>query len=107
MKLMMYTVLDKAVGAYLPPFYCRSTMEAIRSFGEACNNREHVFHKHAADYTLMFCGEFDDACGFVRGVEPERVISAIEALMDDPFKDDSRVVEERLALSRANGKLAM
>lgn len=91
MQLLVFTVYDKAVGAFLPPFYVRSKGEALRSFTEACNDRSHQFFKHSSDYTLMWCGEFDDQSGLFSVTDPSRVISAFEVVMDDPFAESARV----------------
>lgn len=82
MKLSVFAVYDKAVQAYLQPFYSRTKGEALRSFSEACNQADHNFHKHAADYSLMFLGEYDDHSGTFDASDPVRVISAFECLDD-------------------------
>lgn len=93
MKLHVYSVFDKAVGAYLQPFYARSNGEALRSFTEACNNGDSVFSKHALDYTLVRLGEFDDNSGVFNTVEPQRVVSATEVIVPvEPFTADNMKV---------------
>lgn len=89
----MFSVLDSAVKAFLPPFFCRTKGEAIRSFSEAANNKEHQFYRHSADYTLYYLGDFDDASGIVTStMGPERVISAREVIeTDDIFPPEKRV----------------
>lgn len=82
MILLSYSVYDKAVQAFMKPFYCRTKGEAVRSFMEACKDEKMEFNKHAADYTLFQLGSFDDATGRFTSVEPERVISALECLPD-------------------------
>jgi predicted acyl esterase len=94
MKLHVYSVFDKAVGAYLQPFYARSNGEALRSFSEACNNGSSQFAKHAIDYTLVRLGEWDDCSGLFVTVDPQRVISASEVVVaDDPFTEDKKIVD--------------
>ena len=83
MKLELYSVFDKAVKAYMTPFFARARGEAIRSFGDAANDEKHQFGKHANDFVLYYIGEFDDQSGIVTRVDPERVISAIELLVVD------------------------
>lgn len=83
MKLMVFTVLDKAVQAYMQPFFCRTRGEAVRSFTDAVNDVKSNFNRHAADYTLMAVGEFDDQSGVFTSVEPVRIIGAVECLVDD------------------------
>jgi len=85
MILQIYSVYDKAVGAYLQPFYARSRGEAIRSFMDACNNEKHQFATSPADYQLMYLGLWDDDSGLFslgNNTGPESVISALEATSD-------------------------
>lgn len=86
MVLGAYTVLDKAVGAYMKPFFCRSRMEAIRSFADACKDPQSQFGAHAQDFLLMYHGDWDDNTGLFSPVDPVRVVSALEfGLSDSPF----------------------
>lgn len=103
MRLEMFTVYDKAVQAYLPPFYCRSHGEALRSFTATVNEKDHQFNKYAADYVLFHLGQFDDAGGVFVSQEPVRVLSALEVLVpDNPFvPEDGRLNGEGLR-SRMN-----
>ncbi|WNK12782.1 MAG: nonstructural protein [Microvirus sp.] len=80
MKLLVCSVYDGAVGAYLQPFFARSKAEAIRSFSDAVGNSESPFAKHKADFTLLVLGAFDDQSGELvySGVGPEKVITALE-----------------------------
>lgn len=83
MKLLCFSVHDGAVKAFLPPWYARARGEALRQFVEACNDDKSNFKKFAADYTLMYLGEFDDASGTFEGASasgPERVIGALEVI---------------------------
>lgn len=96
MKLMVFTVFDKAVSAFLPPFFARSRGEALRSFTEASNDRAHNFSKHAMDYVLMQLGEFDDGNGLFKCHEPERVVAAHECVVpEDPFTEETKVANVR------------
>lgn len=80
MILQVYAVFDKAVGAYLPPFYTRSKGEALRSFSDACNDGKSNFTRYPNDYTLFHLGVYDDAGGNFQTFDPVRVISAVECL---------------------------
>lgn len=82
MRLHIYAVHDRAVNAYLQPFYCRSSGEAIRSFTEAVNDPNKPFGKYATDYALFNFGEFDDVSGSFLVHDPVRVISANEVIED-------------------------
>lgn len=90
MIMEVYTVLDRGVKAYLPPFFCRSRGEALRSFTDAVNNREHQFFKHATDYSLWLIGRYDDDSARLEACEPERVVTALEVLVDDVLPPDRR-----------------
>lgn len=82
MILQVYSVYDKAVLAFLQPFFARSRGEAVRSFTDACNNKEHLFSKNAADYELHFLGLWDDTSGvFGDGEKSARVLGALEAVI--------------------------
>lgn len=83
MILNMFSVRDNAVGAYLPPFFCRAKGEALRMFTESVNDDKHQFAKFASDYTLVYLGTWDDASGVYSGVEPVRIISALEVRLDE------------------------
>jgi hypothetical protein len=93
MILQVFSVYDKAVHAFMQPFYARSKGEALRSFTEACNQEAHNFNKHSADFSLMLMGEFDDSSGIFSCTDPSRVVSAAEVLIDDPFTPETNVTK--------------
>lgn len=80
MVLQCYSVHDKAVGAFMPPFYAKSRGEAMRMFIDACSDANSNLSKHPADYVLFQCGEFEDGTGIFSSREPERVISSLEVV---------------------------
>lgn len=65
MILRIYAIRDKAVGAFMQPYFARSDAEALRSFQDAVSDVKSPFHAHAEDYDLYHLGHFDDAAGFV------------------------------------------
>lgn len=78
MILNLYAVHDKAVAAFMQPFFCRSDAEALRSFSDACLNPEHQFNRHLSDYVLYRVGLFDDSNGGVIGVDsPAKIVEAL------------------------------
>lgn len=90
MILEMYSVLDKAVGTFLPPVFVRARGEMLRSFMDAVNDDKHQFSRHLDDYYLYYLGRFDDVGGRFDVVDPERVASARECRMSvdqSPFPD--------------------
>lgn len=92
MKLKVFTVLDSQVGAYLPPFFCRSKGEALRSFADAVNEPKHQFSQHSLDYSLYEMGEYDDASGLFDCDHPRYVIGAMELRSDEPVEAFGRGV---------------
>jgi len=60
MIVKMFTVYDSKAELYLPPFYNQTTGQAVRAFGDTCNQKDHPFNKHPEDYTLFELGTFDD-----------------------------------------------
>lgn len=60
MLLKVFSVYDVKVGAYLPPLFFRSKLEAIRAFSSAVADSQHQFCQHPEDYTLFELGEWDD-----------------------------------------------
>lgn len=90
MILEVYTVHDRAVGAFLQPFFVRSRGEAVRSFTEACNDGKSQFAKYPGDYTMYFVGKYDDQSGmFLADGSPSRVIGAIEVHVVDSVAERS------------------
>ncbi|AXH73253.1 MAG: nonstructural protein [Microviridae sp.] len=87
----VFSVYDKAVSAFLPPFQCRSKGEAIRSFTEAVNDPNKSFGKYATDYSLMGLGTWDDNSGMFLSHDPVRVIGANEVIDSDVFKPEDQV----------------
>lgn len=63
MKLIACSVFDSKVGAYSPPFFCKTKGEAVRSFMDACKDDKLPFKAHPEDYRLFHLGEFDDSSG--------------------------------------------
>lgn len=80
MKLLMFSIHDKAIAAYSSPFYARAKGEAIRSFIDAVNDPKTPYHANPTDYSLFFMGEFDDGSGHILGSGPENILTANEAL---------------------------
>lgn len=63
MILVIYSVYDSKVGAYLQPFFMRSRGEASRAFTEAVADSNSPFCKHPDDFVLFELGTFDDSTG--------------------------------------------
>lgn len=84
MKLIVFSVYDKAVGAFLPPFFLRSKGEAIRSFSSAVGDAKHQFATNRSDYALFELGSWDDGNGMLEPLAtPMKVIEALEVVAGD------------------------
>lgn len=79
MKLIVLSVRDEKVEAFLPPFTARAVGEGIRIFETAIRDPNSGLAKHVADYVLYRVGTFDDVSGLMAPQEPERLISGLEA----------------------------
>lgn len=60
MKIKLFSVFDSKVGAYMQPFYARTSGEAVRSFQDAIVREGSQFGTHAEDFTLFELGTWDD-----------------------------------------------
>lgn len=81
----VYSIHDKGVNAFSPPFFARARGEALRSFMQACNDERHTIHNYPLDYSLCYLGLFDDASGILTPAPhgPERILGATEALKQE------------------------
>ncbi len=60
MLLKCFTIYDSKTECYLPPFFQRSTGEAVRIFQDLSVDMDTSIGRHPADYTLFEIGAFDD-----------------------------------------------
>ena len=70
MQLVMYSVFDKAVGAYMRPFFLQSDGQAVRFFMDEINAPDSAVGRHPEDYSLFRLGVFNDADGGFEPCEP-------------------------------------
>lgn len=76
MKLRVYSVFDSKAAYYGTPFFSSTDGMAVRSFGDAVNDRMTTLFKHPEDFTLYRIGEFDDQLGRVLPTTPEPIVTA-------------------------------
>ena len=82
--MLMFSVFDEKVGAFLPPMFMRSRGEAIRSFSAAVGSKDHQFSMFPSDFVLYFLGEFNDQNGsFITVPTPERLLKASDVVNPD------------------------
>ncbi len=77
MIMNIFSIYDKKTAVYSKPFYCLTTAEAIRTFGDAVNERESPFYKHPEDYDLWQIGTFEDTSGAIDKHKPQHLGSAL------------------------------
>lgn len=75
MILQIYAVHDRAVGAYMQPFFARSEGEAFRLLRQAVNSPDTSFFQNPADYTLVHLGEFSDQTGEFASIPPASMVN--------------------------------
>lgn len=82
MRLECYSVYDKAVDAFMQPFFVRAKGEALRSFMDACSDGKSQFVSHPEDYTLFHVGTWDEDIGVfsVPDGGPQKLITALECV---------------------------
>jgi hypothetical protein len=86
MDLEMFSIRDDTVGAFHTPFFCHNMAEAVRAFEIMCKDKETVFGRMPADFTLYSIGTWmDDAGRFDQDqAAPVRVMGGIEASLPEP-----------------------
>lgn len=62
---ILVAVRDLATETFARPFCVSHARQAVRSFGDECNNPDSEISKHADDYELWTVGYFDDANGSI------------------------------------------
>jgi len=104
MKLLLCSVYDAAVEAFLPPFTAHTVSEARRMFINTFRQELHAFNQTPADYTLYHVGSFDDEEGKSESVIPPvklcpgTVAQAVVRHETNPYEGEA---EDALALARA------
>lgn len=63
MKTNAYAVQDIKADRFNVPFFITTHGEAIRVFGDNCQNKESLWNKHPEDFRLYHLGTFDDKTG--------------------------------------------
>lgn len=59
----VYAIFDHAVKAFLPPFCLRNDGQAVRTFKDCVNSKNHQFAEHPEDYNLFHIATYDDTTG--------------------------------------------
>jgi len=98
MITQVFTVFDAKTAAYLFPFQEQSTGGALRSFIDAIEQPDHMFSKHAADFTLFHIGSYDNLTAKFtqfKTPEPLGVASELKAQNRFPVTHDTLTGERK------------
>lgn len=74
MKLLLCTVFDSKVQAFLPPMTFRSIGEASRAFETACKDESSSFAKYPADFSFLEIGTFDELTGNIQVHDQHKIL---------------------------------
>lgn len=73
MRLMIVAVRDRALDAYLRPFFVNALGGAIRGFQDEINRADGEMFKHPDDYDLYHLGDWDDETGQFTSQQPKQI----------------------------------
>lgn len=85
MQIRAYTVFDNKALIYNTPFFAATDGAALRSFEELANDLNTTVGRHPGDYSLWWCGTYDDQSGvFAAQVPLVRVADAVALVKLQP-----------------------
>ena len=77
MQYFVYTIYDKKVNSYSPPFFVVHPQQAIRSLTQTVNDSESQIKQFPEDFALYSLGTYDDATGlFTQNTTPQFICEA-------------------------------
>lgn len=85
MKILLFSVYDRAAESYAPPFHAPTEAYAIRSFESAQAENDSLLGTNPQDFALFCLGEFDTEFGSLHGNAtgiPRRIQTANASLGD-------------------------
>lgn len=65
MRLSIFAVKDRQIGAFMTPFFLSSVGQAIRSFSDEVNREsaDNIMYRHPQDFDLYELGVFESDSG--------------------------------------------
>lgn len=63
MIVKAFSLFDYKADIYMPPFYCGTLGQAVRSVVEAAADNRSTLGRYPQDFALMEIGQFDDVTG--------------------------------------------
>lgn len=83
-KYFVVAVRDRAMDAFMQPFFAPALGLAIRSFGDEVNRPESPMFSHPDDYDLYHIGTYDDAIGAIEPCSPHMIAIGKDAKRPSP-----------------------
>lgn len=77
MKLMIFAIQDTKVGAYMQPFFMRSSGEAVRALAATVADPSTQMSRTPEDFAMYQLGVFDDTTGEIESIGPVVVETAL------------------------------
>lgn len=75
MDLILCSVRDSAINAFIRPFCVPAVGAAVRGFTDEVNNPDSPMNKHPDDYELFELGVFSEETGYVTMLPQPRAIA--------------------------------
>lgn len=73
MKMVLVAIKDRALQAYMRPWFAQTKNQAIRMFQDEVNNNQSPMFNHPDDYDLYYLGNWDDETGQVTDQQVEQL----------------------------------
>lgn len=103
MILKAFSVRDSKSESFLPPFFANSVGSAVRSFGDAANEKSSMLYKHPGDYQLYELGYFDDNDGVLTALIPMKLLGCAADFVSDANNGSSLQDLHRVAVANGIG----
>lgn len=104
MRQRVFAIFDQKAKAFLPPFTANELGQAARMFADNVNDKNSVFNRHPADFTLFCIGDFIlDTGVLVPHTTHELVVNALSVYETDSDRAE-RLGQGRLQLQHGSKK---
>lgn len=79
MKTRLYVVKDIKVGSIGAVLKFRNDAMAVRSFGDAVQQKDSIYNVHPSDFALLCVGEIDEESGIISAYAvPDCIVNATD-----------------------------
>ncbi|WNK14451.1 MAG: nonstructural protein [Microvirus sp.] len=98
MKLNAYSVYDRKALQYHPPFFASTDGAAVRMLQDLVSDPASSISRHAGDYVLFRCGQYDDSNGSLAPCAPlDHVCDALSLLPKSKFSPSDEIALNQVA----------